>query len=85
MTQTELPPEVPLPSPNVCAWCGEPSVDEIVIIPARFKQTKQVDPTTGKRVRVMRKRAITAKVCKKHRDSLYIVKSQKEEPRPNII
>lgn len=69
--QTELPKEVELEGPNICAWCGAPSDGGYVEIePARYKQTKQVDPTTGKRVRVMRKRAIVAKVCEYHRKNL---------------
>lgn len=73
--QTELPKEIELEGPNVCAWCGEPATDIIEIQPARFKQTKQVDPETGKHVRVMRKRAILAKVCEHHRKTLKLKES----------
>jgi len=70
MTQTELPKEQELEGPNLCAWCGEPSVGIIELEPPRYKQTKQVDPVTGKHVRVMRKRAIVAKVCSYHQKNL---------------
>lgn len=79
--QTELPKEVELDGPNVCAWCGEPSDGGYVEIePARYKQTKQFDPTTGKHVRVMRKRAIVAKVCRSHRQSLKMVDKSSAPP-----
>lgn len=72
--QTELPKEVELDGPNICAWCGEPSDGGYVEIePPRYKQTKQVDSTTGKCVRVLRKQAIVAKVCAFHRKNLKMV------------
>jgi hypothetical protein len=72
--QTELPKEVELEGPNVCAWCGEPSDGGYIEIrPARYKQIKQVDPVTGKRVRIMRKQAVVAKVCAFHRRNLKMV------------
>jgi hypothetical protein len=72
--QTELPKEVELEGPNICAWCGEPSDGGYVELePARYKQTKQVDPVTGKRVRIMRKQAVVAKVCAFHRRNLKMV------------
>jgi hypothetical protein len=72
--QTELPKEVELEGPNICAWCGEPSDGGYIELePARFRQTKQVDSATGKHVRVMRKQAIVAKVCEFHRKSLKMV------------
>jgi hypothetical protein len=79
MEQTTLPKEKELESPNRCAWCGEPSVDVIELEPARYKQTKQVDPETGKHVRVMRKGAIVAKVCDYHLKNLKLNGKNNEE------
>jgi transposase len=71
MEQTTLPPEIPKDSPNICAWCGEPSVGTITIQPARYKLVKTYLPTGGYETqRVLRKRAIEAKVCRNHFDTL---------------
>lgn len=79
--QTELPKEIELEGPNICAWCGKPSDGGYIEIePARYKQTKQVDPTTGKRVRVMRKQAIVAKVCEYHRKNIKLVDKSSAPP-----
>jgi hypothetical protein len=80
--QTELPKEVELEGPNICAWCGEPSDGGYIEIqPARYKQTRQVDPVTGKHIRVMRKQAVVAKVCQFHRQNLKMVE---KSPAPSF-
>jgi len=43
-----------------CAWCNEPSIGTVVLEPARWGIDKQ------KQIRVMKKSAKTALVCKNH-------------------
>lgn len=57
--QTSLPKEKEKDSPNICAWCGSPSTSVIVLEPDRYGYEDRL----GKKVRVLRKRAITAKAC----------------------
>jgi hypothetical protein len=69
--QTSLGEGVPGDGPRICAWCGEPSVDEIEIEPNRYKFVERED---GSRIKVLRKKAIVAKVCAFHRKNLKRVK-----------
>lgn len=67
-SQTSLPPEVPGKTPDICAWCGEPSIGQITIQPDKYKWTKPDED--GKRIRYLTKRAIIAKVCGYHYTNL---------------
>lgn len=70
--QTSLPPESMGEAPDICAWCGKPSANELVLEPDRFKY---VHGKEGKKVKVLRKRAIVVKVCKFHWQNLQRVKN----------
>jgi hypothetical protein len=65
--QTSLGEGVPNDGPQICAWCGEPSVDEIILEPDRYKF---VDGQDGKKIKVLRKKAIKVKVCAYHLKNL---------------
>jgi hypothetical protein len=65
--QTTLPKEQESDGPQICAWCGEPSVDNIILEPDRYKF---VDGENGKKIKVLRKKAIMAKVCAYHLKNL---------------
>lgn len=53
-------------APKVCGWCGDPAVDVVVLEPDRFRWEVKL----GKRIKVLRKRAIVAGVCEGHRNIL---------------
>lgn len=57
------------PAPSVCAWCGERAVGEFEVEPAMHGSDVKTD-AAGRTVvaRVVRKHAITAAVCRTHRD-----------------
>lgn len=67
--QTSLGEGIPDDGPRICAWCGEPSVAEIELEPNRYKFVDGSDPH-GPKVRILRKKAIVAKVCAYHLNNL---------------
>lgn len=69
--QTSLGEGVPSDGPEICAWCGKPSVSDIVLEPNRYKFVERED---GSKIRVLRKKAIIAKVCAFHLNNLKRVK-----------
>jgi hypothetical protein len=66
--QLTMPPEIPAEKRGPCAWCGEPSVDELVIRKPRY--TNHWNPIEKKMVRQMVKRAVLAPVCEHHLKTL---------------
>lgn len=69
--QTAIPAETPPPRRGPCAWCGKPSVDELVIRKPRF--TKHYNPIEKKTVNQMVKPAVTAPVCDHHLRTIELV------------
>lgn len=72
-----IPGEQPLFEPpatthlrSLCAWCSEPAVGEVELEKPRYT----TDKLTG--VRLVAKRALTAKVCEHHQRSLRYVEGR---------
>ena len=59
-----------------CDWCGEPSVALLTIQPDRYTYKNGKD---GKKIKILRKRAITAEVCAHHLKTLELKKNRGSE------
>lgn len=68
--QTAIPVPEPPPSPKVCAWCGAPAVDELEIQPAQHTHRKT--GKGGKTIKVLKRAAIVAPVCRVHATSIVL-------------
>lgn len=64
--QTSLPPEISGFPEKICAWCGEPATEEIVLEPDRYGFHNHL----GQKIRYLRKRAVIAQACAVHYKSL---------------
>jgi hypothetical protein len=51
---------------NYCDWCHEPAIDSVQVEPAQWRTTKERDAVTGKLIKQMVRRPISAWVCAEH-------------------
>jgi len=64
MSQTSIPVSTnPLPE-KICAWCGNQANELLTLEPERYAfKDQMMEDGTVKRVKYLRKRAITAWIC----------------------
>lgn len=67
--QVAFPREGNIPSIKQCGWCDAPAIDEIILEPDRYKYVEGKD---GKKIKVLRRRAIIAGVCEVHKKNLQL-------------
>lgn len=66
MMQEQIPVENDYVPQQVCGWCPNPAIDEVMLEKPQHTMAKR----KGKLIKVVKKHAIMAGVCQNHKDIL---------------